>query len=70
MQILSHNHTKPLSEKYAKVVLKVATLEERIKIMMSLGMVGKAKELTDTLVGLLKAIRAEFIKDEEDNENK
>ena len=70
MKILSHEHTKPLSEKYAKVVLQVATLEERINTMMSFGMVDRAKELQVTLLTLLEAIRQEFIDDENKNKKK
>lgn len=64
MQILTKNHTVVLPEKYAKVVLQVATLEERIKTMMSFGMVDKSKELSISLVELLEAVKKEFINDE------
>ena len=66
-KIISYNHTKPVKEKYAKVVLQVATLEERINTMMSFGMVDKAKALQITLVELLEAIRKEFIDEENNN---
>jgi hypothetical protein len=65
-EILSYNHTKPLKEKYAKVVLQVATLEERINTLMSFGMVDRSKELQGNLIELLEAIRKEFV-DEENN---
>jgi len=61
MQILSYEHTRPLSEEYAKVVLQVATLEERIKVMMSFGLVAEARELNLALIDLLKAVRKDFI---------
>jgi len=64
MQILSHEHTKPIKEKYAIVVLQIATLEERISVMMSFGMVDKAKAMQEALVLLLEAVRKEFIDDE------
>lgn len=41
MEILTENHTKALPEKYAKVVLKIATLEERISAMMSFVKIAK-----------------------------
>lgn len=65
-EILSYDYTKPLKEKYAKLVLQVATLEERINTLMSFGMVDRSKELQDTLIELLEAIKQEFI-DEEKN---
>jgi hypothetical protein len=64
MQILSYEHTKPIKEKYAIVVLQIATLEERISVMMSFGMVDKAKAMQEALVLLLEAVRKEFIDDE------
>ena len=66
-EILSYNHTKPLKEKYAKVVLQVATLEERINTLMSFGMVDRSRELQATLVELLEAIKQEFIDEENNN---
>lgn len=63
-EILTENHTKILPAKYAKIVLQVATLEERSSAMMSFGMTGKAKAVSGTLVTLLEAVKKEF---EEDN---
>lgn len=64
MKILSHEHTKPVQEKYAIVILQVATLEERIALMMSFGMVEKAKALQEALILLLESIKKEFMDDE------
>ena len=65
MQILSHEYTKPVIEKYAIVILQVATLEERINLMMSFGMTEKAKALQEALVLLLEAVKKEFIEDKD-----
>ena len=63
MDILTQGHTKVLPAKYAKVVLQVATLEERISSMMSFGLVDKANQLTAALIDLLQAVRDEYDKD-------
>jgi len=49
-EILTDNHTKILPEKYAKIVLQIATLEERSSAMMSFGMVDKVKSINDALI--------------------
>ena len=67
MQILSHEHTKPVIEKYAMVILQITTLEERISLMMSFGMTEKAKALQEVLVLLLEAVKKEFIEDNDKN---
>jgi hypothetical protein len=64
MEILTENHTKVLPEKYAKVVLQIATLEERISAMMSFGFTEKSKMLSDNLVQLLQAVKDEYERDQ------
>ena len=66
MEILTKNYRRILPEKYAKVILKVAILEERINTLMSFGMVDKANEMNKSLVELLEAVK----KDYKDNERK
>jgi len=66
MEILTKNYRRILPEKYAKVILKVAILEERINTLMSFGMVDKAAEMNKSLVELLEAVK----KDYKDNERK
>ena len=63
LEILTENHTKVLPQKYAKVILQVATLEERITAMLSFGFTEEPKELSIALVDLIKAIRDEYDKD-------
>lgn len=60
MQILTKNYKKILPEKYAKVILQIATLEERISALMSFGMVDKANEINVLLIELLEAIKNEY----------
>ena len=60
MQILTKNYKKILPEKYAKVILQIATLEERISALMSFGMVDKANEINILLIELLEAIKNEY----------
>ncbi len=62
---LTKNYTKPISEKYAKVVLQVSTLEERIKTFSLVGMTDRANELNAQLVLLIAKVRDEF-KDDKD----
>lgn len=64
MEILTENHTKVLPEKYAKVVLQIATLEERISAMMSFGFTKKSKMLSDNLVQLLQSVKDEYERDQ------
>ena len=64
MEILTENYTRVLEKKYAKVVIQVATLEERISAMMSFGLTRKAKVLSDNLVELLKAVKDEYRRDQ------
>lgn len=68
MEILSENHTKTIPEKYAKVILQVATLEERINTLMDFGMVNKSQELQKSLIDLLTAVRQEY--DDDQNKNR
>jgi len=63
MKILTENHTKVLPSKYVKVILQVATLEERISSMMSFGFTDKSKALNESLIALLEAIRDEYKRD-------
>jgi len=63
LELLTENHTKVLPAKYAKVIIQVATLEERVSAMMSFGLTEKAKEISTALVDLIKAIRDEYEKD-------
>lgn len=67
MKILSENYTKPIPEKYAKVILQVATLEERVSAMMSFGLTEKAKEISAALFELIQAIRDEHERDNPNN---
>lgn len=60
LQILTHEYTKPLQEKYGKLVVQAAALEERIRVLMEFGMIDKSKELNVALVGLLEDIKKEF----------
>ena len=64
MNILTKNHTEVLPEKYAKIVLQVATVEERIKNFMDYGLVDKSKKLSESLVMLLEAVRKEYEDDQ------
>lgn len=63
MKILTQDHTKVLPAKYARVVLQIATLEERISTLMSFGLTEKPKELSAALVELLQATRDEYERD-------
>jgi len=63
MKILTKNYKAILPEKYAKVVLQVAILEERINTLMSFGLVDKASEMSKSLVELLEDIKKDY-KDE------
>lgn len=65
IKILTKNYTKPISEKYAKVVLQVSTLEERINTFTLVGMKDRAQELNKNLSLLISKIRNEF-KDDKD----
>lgn len=67
MEILSENHTKPIAPKYATVILQVATLEERIRSLMSFGLVEESKKLSEALVMLLQEIRDEYVRDNGDD---
>lgn len=63
-KILTNDHTEVMAPKYVKVVLQVATLEERIRTFMSFGLVERSKELNEALITLIEAIRDEFIEDQ------
>jgi len=65
MKILTQNYTKPISEKYANSVIKVATLEERISTFKLVGMNEKADKLIEGLNSILTKIRDNF-KDDSD----
>ncbi len=67
MEILSANYTKIIPEKYAKLILQVATLEERIKTLMDFGMMDKSMELNGALVDLLEEVKREYLKDTNGN---
>jgi hypothetical protein len=64
MEILTNNHTKVLPAKYAKIILQVATVEERIKNLMGYGLVDKSKKLSESLIILLEAARKEYDDDQ------
>lgn len=63
MEIFSENHTRPIPEKYAVAILKVAILEERIRAMMDFGMFDKSKELSGGLIVFLEEIVNEYKRD-------
>lgn len=63
MQILSNNYSNPIPEKYCKMILQVATIEERTKGLMSFGLVEKAKEVNEHLIIILEEIKREYQKD-------
>ena len=65
IQTLSENYTKPISEKYAKVILQVNTLEERIETFTLVGMDKRAKELNAQLILIIEKVKKEF-KDNKD----
>lgn len=67
MEILSVKYTKVIPEKYAKLILQVATLEERIKTLMDFGMVDKSTELNNALIALLEEVKREYLKDTNGN---
>ena len=67
MQILTSNYTIPISEKYGKMIIQVATIEERINGLMSFGMVDRAREVNDSLVSLLEEIKKEYERDNGSN---
>jgi len=59
-KILTKNYRTVIPEKYAKVILQIATLEERINTLMSFGMTEKSKELSESLVELLAALKKDY----------
>lgn len=63
-KILSKNYRKVIPEKYVKVILQIAMLEERISALTSFGMTDKSKELSEALVELLEALKKDY-----ENEN-
>lgn len=67
MEILTKNYKRILPEKYAKVILKIAILEERINTLISFGMTDKAVEMNQSLIELLETIKKDY---ENENKNK
>lgn len=66
MGILTEDYTVVIDKKYALAIVQVATLEDRIKSMMSFGLVDKGEELERELIMLLTAVRDEYKEDEKD----
>lgn len=63
MKILTEDYKYPLDEKYGKVIVQVATLEERIKSFKDFGLMDRATELNDALIELLESIKKEYVED-------
>lgn len=61
--ILTKNHTKALPEKYAKVVVQVARIEERIDAFKEFGMMERATKMNKELIILLEAVVDEYKED-------
>ena len=59
-KILTENYKKVIPEKYAKVILQIATLEERINALTSFGMTDKSKEINNSLIELLAALKKDY----------
>lgn len=64
MKILSHDYTQPIEEKYAKVIIQVATLEEKIKALISLGFKSKAYKINNSIIYLIEEIKKEYERDQ------
>jgi nitrogen fixation/metabolism regulation signal transduction histidine kinase len=62
-RILTKDHKRVLPEKYAKVIVQVARLEERIEGFKDFGMMERAATMNKELVELLEAIVIEYKQD-------
>jgi len=60
IKILTHNHTKLLNKKYVKVVMQIATLEERIRVFDDFGMLDRVRAFNSALEKLIVSIKKEF----------
>jgi len=63
MKKLTDNYSKPISEKYASAIIKITILEERLRTLSSLGLEDRAKEISNSLITLIRSIKKQF-KDE------
>lgn len=63
---LTNNYTIPLSETYSKIVLQVATLEERIRTFTALGMIEKSDKMNKQLENLIRQIKKDFRNEKDD----
>ena len=70
LAILTEEFTEPINEKYGKVVIQVATLEERIKTFKDFGLMDRARELNEALIMLLEEIKKEYEKDRAEKEKR
>lgn len=62
-KILTEDHKRVLPEKYAKVIVQVARIEERIESFKDFGLMAKATQMNQELIVLLEAVIAEYKRD-------